>query len=81
MLWPRFSRLVFRNWLLLISLVALLLGFGPLVLAQNDRPTSTDPASGTSQSTDAKQSDPLKRPLTEKQKKQNAKSLHQELSS
>ena len=43
------------------------------------RPTKR-PASESSQGKEGQSGDPLKRPLTEKQKKQNAKSLHQEMS-
>jgi GWxTD domain-containing protein len=81
MSWPNLSRFVFGNGLLFVSLVVLLLAFGLPALAQNDKPTSSDQAaSGTSQGKEGQQGDILKRPLTEKQKKQNAKSLHQEMS-
>src|SRR5690348_12982068 len=51
--------------------------------ATTPTPTSASPAatnSGASKATDS-QADPLKRPLTEKEKKANAKALKQELGS
>ncbi len=83
MSWPHVSRPIFRNGLLFSSLVVLLAGVCAPAVAQNDKATSSDQAaaSGSSQGKENQAGDPLKRPLTEKQKKQNAKSLHQEMSS
>jgi GWxTD domain-containing protein len=50
-----------------------------LALAQQDNSKTSD-SSGSSQGQESPAADPLKRPLTEKQKKANAKSLHQEIS-
>ena len=82
MSWPNMFRPTFRNRLLLLSLVVLLAGFCALAVAQNDKATSSDQAaaSESSQGKESQAGDPLKRTLTEKQKKQNAKSLHQEMS-
>jgi len=48
-------------------------------VAQDTKPEA-DQASGNSQTPPSQQVDPLKRPISDKQKKENAKSLHQELS-
>jgi GWxTD domain-containing protein len=58
---------------LLVSLIVP----GLLVSAQQDAKSTS---SGSSQTQPDQQVDPLKRPITEKQKKENAKSLKQELS-
>jgi GWxTD domain-containing protein len=47
---------------------------------QQDAKPDADQASGSTQSSSSDQVDPLKRPISEKQKKENAKSLKQELS-
>ena len=63
-------------------LLVLLLGLGSVAVAQASKP-DTDQASSASQGQGSQadqQTDPLKRPITEKQKKQNAKSLKVELS-
>lgn len=63
-------------------LLVLLLGLGSVAVAQASKP-DTDQASSASQgqgSQGDQQTDPLKRPISEKQKKQNAKSLKVELS-
>jgi GWxTD domain-containing protein len=58
-----------------------LLGLGPQAVAQQDaKPASTvQSASPGSQGQQDQQGDPLKRPISEKQKRENAKSLKQEL--
>jgi len=63
-----------RSWLSLILLISL--GLMASAGAQDSKSAGTDspPAQATSDT------DPLKRPLSEKQKKENAKSLKQELS-
>ena len=48
--------------------------------AQQDSKPGADQASANSQTQPAQQVDPLKRPISDKQKKENAKSLKQELS-
>jgi len=56
-----------------------LLGFGVYVVAQqDDKPKSKDQAA-TSSGQGSQDGDPLKRPQTEKQKKENSKALKQEL--
>ena len=68
-------------------LLALVLGLGSLVAAQNGKQTANDDASQNSKSdpstapgSSQAQSDPLKRPLTDKQKKENEKRFKQEVS-
>ena len=68
-------RYVFCALLLAFCLVA-----GLSVSAQQDSKPGADQASGNSQTQPSQQVDPLKRPISEKQKKENAKSLKQELS-
>jgi len=66
----------FRQYFLGALVSLLLLGMSAKAFSQqNDSPTKPDQANSAGE----KQSDPLKRPLTEKQKKENAKSLKQEL--
>src|SRR5438874_5095292 len=60
--------------LVVSALLVSLFGIGSLVVAQSDK----DKEGATDQG--AKEVDPLKRPITEKQKRENAKSLKQELS-
>jgi len=60
-------------------LLAALFVFGTSLFAQQDTSKSSD-KSASSQGQEGSGADPLKRPLTEKQKKANAKSLHQEIS-
>src|SRR5581483_5424007 len=63
------------------SLLVCVLSIGALVFAQESKSDdSSNAASGSKASQDGQQSDPLKRPLTDKQKKENAKSLRRELS-
>jgi GWxTD domain-containing protein len=69
-------RVAYRFCFPVFSALALLLACTPASLAQESAP-SADAAAPATQAGDA---DPLKRPLTEKQKKANAKSLKQELS-
>ena len=65
----------------LFLLVSLILGLGTAAVAQEGKSDSTSdqatPPSAEGQQT--KEVDPLKRPLTDKQRKENAKSLKQEL--
>ncbi len=71
------------NRLILLFLCAPLMSFGLLAAAQQAGPDAQDPpkeATVSTQNPDETQSDPLKRPINEKKKKQNAKSLNQELS-
>jgi GWxTD domain-containing protein len=70
-----------RRLVVSASLVSLF-GIGSLVVAQSDKDKegATDQASQSPQAQGAKEVDPLKRPITEKQKRENAKSLKQELS-
>jgi GWxTD domain-containing protein len=74
-----------RRLVVSASLVSLF-GIGSLVVAQSDAQSdkdkegATDQASQSPQAQGAKEVDPLKRPITEKQKRENAKSLKQELS-
>jgi len=64
-----------RSWFLLLSCF----GLGLSAAAQQDaKPASSDPAAPAT--APAGQADPLKRPLTDKQKKENSKALKQELS-
>ncbi len=67
-------RYSFRSWLSVILLISL--GLLTSVGAQDAKSTGTDATASPNNSN----TDPLKRPLTEKQKKQNAKALKQELS-
>ena len=66
--------------LVVSALLVCLFGTGSLVVAQSDKEGATDQASQSPQAQGAKEVDPLKRPITEKQKRENAKSLKQELS-
>src|SRR5438477_10855308 len=59
-----------------IFLVTALFGFGSFVVAQD---ANADAKKGTAQGQANQQADPLKRPIGEKQKKENAKALKQEL--
>ena len=61
-------------------LLAFCLLAGLAAAAQQETKPAADQASGSSQTPPSQQVDPLKRPISEKQKKENAKSLHQELS-
>ncbi len=65
----------------LVSLVLLVTScaLAPLGWAQQDAKPASTPAA-QSDSANSQETDPLKRPLTDKQKKENAKSLKQELS-
>jgi GWxTD domain-containing protein len=71
------------NRLILSFLCAPVMSFGLLAAAQQATPAPQDTAKEPTASTanpDPTQSDPLKRPINEKKKKQNARSLNQELS-
>ncbi len=70
-----------RRYLLSSSLMLFLFGLSLSAMAQQDaKPAGTDQTSSGQAATSPAQTDPLKRPLTEKQKKENAKALKQELS-
>ncbi len=77
------AELVRRRIGFVFLLVSLLLGLGTTVIAQEakaDNNTSNEQdASKSSVGQETKQIDPLKRPLNDKQRKENAKSLRQEL--
>jgi GWxTD domain-containing protein len=77
------AELVRRRIGFLFLLVSLLLGLGTTVVAQetkaDNNTTNEQDASKSSVGQETKQVDPLKRPLTDKQRKENAKSLRQEL--
>jgi GWxTD domain-containing protein len=75
------SRVDFHYRFLVPFLIASLFGFGSFAFAQSSNSSSTDQSTAESSGQKPEQAgDPLKRPLTEKQKKANAKSLKQELS-
>jgi len=79
------SRVGFLNRFFVVSVLALLIsGLVSFAAAQEDKDGKADAAdaAATQHSTPAagQESDPLKRPLSEKQKKQNSKSLKIELS-
>jgi GWxTD domain-containing protein len=79
------SRVGLRCCRLVVSaLLVSLFGIGTLVVAQSDsdkdKEGATDQASQSSPAQGVKEVDPLKRPISEKQKRENAKSLKQELS-
>jgi GWxTD domain-containing protein len=70
-----------RRYLLSSSLVLSLFGLSLSAMAQQDaKPAGSDQTSSGQAATSPAQTDPLKRPLTDKQKKENAKALKQELS-
>src|SRR5437773_3854566 len=62
-----------------VFLVTSLVGFGSFAVAQDVNADAGRSVSTSSQGQASQQSDPLKRPIGEKQKKENAKSLKQEL--
>ena len=68
-----------RYRLVSISLVASLVALGSYAIAQDVNADGGQGVSTSSQGQGSQQSDPLKRPIGEKQKKENAKSLKQEL--
>jgi len=68
-----------RYRLVSISLVASLVALGSFAIAQDVNADGGQGVSTSSQGQGSQQSDPLKRPIGEKQKKENAKSLKQEL--
>src|SRR5664279_299644 len=79
------------SWLLL-ALFTAVLSVGSVAVAQSSTPATTEPSAKPAESPAAAapdagappadaQADPLKRPLTDKQKKANAKALKQELGS
>ncbi len=69
-----------RSRLILPFLCVPLIGFGMVAVAQQTSPDTQKDATVSDQSPDASQGDVLKRPISEKMKKENAKSLKQELS-
>ena len=79
---PRFRVPLRGFFALLVALLVTLPGLSSSAVAQQDaKPeTSENGASGVSTSQGSQGTDPLKRPINEKQKKENAKSLKQELS-
>ena len=68
-----------RYRLVSILLVASLVALGSYAIAQDVNADGGQGVSTSSQGQGSQQSDPLKRPIGEKQKKENAKSLKQEL--
>jgi GWxTD domain-containing protein len=74
------SRVAFCTRFFLFFVFAGLFGLASFAFAQDANSSSGDQASEASQGQKDQSTDPLKRPLTEKQKKANAKSLKQELS-
>ncbi len=68
-----------RRYLLTASLSVSLFGASALA-QQNDKPSNSDQATPASSAKQGQATDPLKRPISEKQKKENAKALKQELS-
>src|SRR5205085_12163479 len=72
----------FRRRFLGVLIISALMALGTTVLAQekdkNDKAKET--ADADTQASPEGQTDPLKRPLSQKAKRQNAKSLHHELS-
>jgi GWxTD domain-containing protein len=74
------SRVAFCTRFFLFFVFAGLFGLASFAFAQDANSSSGDQASEASQGQKDQSADPLKRPLTEKQKKANAKSLKQELS-
>jgi GWxTD domain-containing protein len=70
-----------RRFLLSSSLILSLLGLGWSAVAQQDAKSAGDQAAPAAAPAQAGQAvDPLKRPISDKQKKENAKALKQELS-
>ena len=70
-----------RRRLLFLFLLVPLMGLGTAASAQGGKSDSNNqPASATSPGQGSQGVDPLKRPISEKQKRENAKSLRQELS-
>src|SRR5882724_8822646 len=62
-----------------IFLVTVLFGFGSFAVAQDANADASQGVSAAPQGQGNQQADPLKRPVGEKQKKENAKALKQEL--
>ena len=70
-----------RRYLLTASLSVFVLGLSASAFAQDAKPSSSSQATPSSSAAQTGQAtDPLKRPISEKQKKENAKALKQELS-
>ena len=75
------SQVAWRRCFSVFSIVIVFCLAGVLrAAAQQDSKPGADQASANSQTQPAQQVDPLKRPISDKQKKENAKSLKQELS-
>ncbi|HKS71914.1 MAG TPA: GWxTD domain-containing protein [Terriglobales bacterium] len=72
------SRVGLRDHIAFLVLLALVFGLASSAMAKDKKPDSSDSADQGQTSPD--NSDPLKRPISEKQRKANAKSLKQELS-
>ncbi len=70
----------FRRRFLGVLMIGALMGLGSTALAQEKDKAKDDADTQAAQAGQDGQTDPLKRPLSQKQKKQNAKSLHRELS-
>ena len=69
------------NRLFFVFLLVPIMGLGTAASAQDGKSQdNSQPASTTSQGQGSEQVDPLKRPVSEKQRRENAKSLKQELS-
>ncbi len=69
-----------RNRVPIAFLLASLLGFGSSALAQEGKPdNSAQATSGSSQAQEKQEVDPLKRPISQKQKKENEKRFKQEI--
>jgi hypothetical protein len=82
------SRTGFLSLILSAFVVLLAIGLGPLALADDGKPAADPSKAGQAQPDQAKvgqaedqSGDPLKRPVEEKRKKENAKSLKKELMS
>ena len=73
------SRVALPKRLFFVFLLALLLALGLSAVAQETKSDNSDQAASGSQGQGSREADPLKRPLTEKQRKENAKSLNREL--
>src|SRR5437868_2466633 len=76
---PSMSRLGFRGYFAWTLLTIVWCGVA-LSRAQDSNPDRSTSATEATQGQPAKDADPLKRPLTEKQKKSNSKALKIELS-
>src|SRR5258705_7626142 len=78
---PSMLSVGFRRRLLSVLMIGALTGLGSTALAQDDKEKEKDKSDADAQASPEGQTDPLKRPISQKQKKQNAKSLRHELNS